>query len=498
MTDIMPRKTTRRRGDPLDDDRRMRPYDKKDEESVLQHASLLSGKRLRDFVTTGEIVEGGVNTKGIFGQVVEEHYFLLENNSSPLPDFKDIGIELKVTPMKVKGDGYVSKERLVLGIINYDEVPERGFRIFEDKDSRILILFYLWEENKDIYDYEFLKVVDWRPSPEEMRMIRDDWTVIEGYIMRGEAHLLSERHTKVLAACTKGAGHGRDLRTQPFSSELAKQRALSLKASFMTTLFNTSIDIGGFSMGGGDADSISLFHGDWAEEETFEEHVLAYYDPFVGMTCSEIEESLGVELNGGSKQYYYTLSLAMAGVSGKKHAKELEQADITVKTVRIRTNGKPKESMSFPYIRFDEMVEQTWEESDLHGQLDHEFFSPVFSFTDEDTSRQGRKDLVFEGAFFWSMSDNDFIIAEQVWEETKAKVLAWDFDHFVKASDDRIVHIRPHARDSDDMATYCGRKVKKVSFWLNDSYIRKVVDENLGRRRRGTPRASVGHLRGPS
>ena len=140
--------------------------------------------------------------------------------------------------MKKTSKGLVSKERLILGIINYDEVPTRHFDIFLDKDSHILIVFYLWEENTDIYDYEFLKVVDWEPTPEELRMIREDWSVIEGYVMRREAHLLSERHTKYLAACTKGVGHGKDMRSQPFSLEPAKQRALSFKASFMTELYH--------------------------------------------------------------------------------------------------------------------------------------------------------------------------------------------------------------------------------------------------------------------
>ncbi len=452
-------------------------YDKSDLKSILFHASKLTDKTLRDFISNGDEIIGGTNTKGRFGQIVESGYFQIENNSSPLPDFQDAGIELKVTPIKKIDSGLVSKERLILGIINYDDVPKRHFNIFLDKDSHILIVFYLWSEDTDIYDYRFLKVVDWRPTEEELRIIREDWDVIEGYVMRGEAHLLSERHTKYLAACTKGTGHGKDLRTQPFSSELAKQRALSFKASFMTDLFHSHPDINDV-LSIDDSDSKAIAEN-WSEKVTFEDYVIGLYQPFVGRTCAEIESMLRIELNSDSKQYYYTLSLAMAGVLGKKHIREFEQAGILVKTIRIKTDGKSKESMSFPHIRYDDMVTQSWEESDFYSQLDHEFFSPVFEFTSKDTNSQGRKELRFKGAFFWTLSDKEFEIVHEVWEDTKSKVLAKDFDHFVKMTDNRISHIRPHGRNSQDLAIYDGEPVKKLAFWLNGTYIEDVVRKNL-------------------
>ena len=454
------------------------PYDKTDEKSILLHAAKLTGNSLNGLIEFGEHIVGGVNTKGYFGQIVEEGYFFIENNSSPLPDFQDAGIELKVTPMKKTSKGLVSKERLILGIINYDEVPTRHFDIFLDKDSHILIVFYLWEENTDIYDYEFLKVVDWKPTPEELRMIREDWSVIEGYVMRGEAHLLSERHTKYLAACTKGAGHGKDMRSQPFSLEPAKQRALSFKASFMTELYHSHADINETLAAIINDDTTSILHGNWSPEETFEEHVVNYYSRFKGMTCREIESALDISIDDGSKQYYSTLSLAMAGVIGKKHIKEFEEAGILFKTIRTYKNGKPKESMSFPYIRFDGLVEQDWEDSDFFDQLDHEFFSTVFSFTDNPKS-QSRKDLVFKGAFFWTIPDEDMPVIESVWSDTKSKVLKNDFDNFIGMSGNPIAHVRPHARDSSDLAMYKGRKVKKLSFWLKDTYIQDTINKHL-------------------
>jgi len=117
--------------------------------------------------------------------------------------------------------------------------------------------------------------------------------------------------------------------------------------------------------------------------------------------------------------------------------------------------------------------------SDFFSQLDHKFFSPVFSFTTKGVNNQSRKDLVFKGAFFWTIPDEDFPAIGEVWEDTKSKVLNGDFDHFVKISEHPIAHIRPHARDSSDMADYHGRKVKKVSFWLKDSHIQGMIENNM-------------------
>ena len=107
-------------------------------------------------------------------------------------------------------------------------------------------------------------------------MIREDWDIIEGYVMRGEAHLLSERHTKYLTANTKGVGHGRDLRSQPFSDVPAKQRALSFKASFMTSLYHTHKDINDLMKTIEPTDIASILHGEWSDDETFEEHIVRY------------------------------------------------------------------------------------------------------------------------------------------------------------------------------------------------------------------------------
>lgn len=59
-------------------------------------------------------------------------------------------------------------------------------------------------------------------------------------VRAGRAHELSEGDTLYLAACTKGA-NASSVRQQPFSTIPAKQRAYSLKSSYMTQILRNYI-----------------------------------------------------------------------------------------------------------------------------------------------------------------------------------------------------------------------------------------------------------------
>lgn len=454
------------------------PYDDNDEVSIINFAGLLTGSTLDECLDIESDIIGGSTTKGSFGQMIESEYFHIRNNSEAVPDFDKVGMELKVTPM-VRGEKgeLKSKERLVLGIMDYNKVPEMGFRTFSDKNSHLLIIFYEWRRDMPIGRYKILKVVDWRPSESELRIIREDWETINGFIMSGNAHNLSERHTKVLAASTKGMGHGRDMRTQPFSDIPAKQRSLSFKASFMTTLYKTYPDVGGG--GRRDVHYGSLIGGEWGEDIPFSEFVLRKFDRFRGRTCRDIERALGVELSDTSYQYHSMLTMAILDVVGKKHVKELEEANIKMKTIRIKRNGTPKESMSFPAFDPDTLTEQTWESSDLLEQIDREFLFPVFGFQTDRPENEARKDLVLLGAFLWYIPDDDLDVVRKVWEDTQAKVREGRRD-FVRMSDGRISHVRPH--DRRKVYDEFGNDITKRSFWFNSEYIKGVVRDGLEKR----------------
>lgn len=159
-------------------------YDKADRASILGHAAKLTGHMLSDFSELN-MDAAPAHVKGYFGQALETFYFEIENNSSPLPDFPEAGIELKSTPLKNTRKGLVSKERLVLGIIDYMKVTHEGswHDVFERKNGDLLIVFYRYEPDVPFYHFEIVKVVEWTFPEEDLRIMKEDWSKIEEYIL---------------------------------------------------------------------------------------------------------------------------------------------------------------------------------------------------------------------------------------------------------------------------------------------------------------------------
>ena len=87
--------------------------------------------------------------------------------------------------------------------------------------------------------------------------------------------------------------------------------------------------------------------------------------------------------------------------------------------------------------------------------------------------------MTFKGSFFWIVPDEDLDVIKDVWEDTKSKVIEERFDEFIKSSDGRISHVRPHGRNSKDTYPYKGTDYVKKGFWLNMSYLRDVIYREL-------------------
>ena len=222
-----------------------KPYDEMDKESVLEYAKQLEGKTLRELLSEETIEnmkreEGG--NKGRYGQKIEKYYFGYELNSDTSADFA-CGLELKATPLKRLKNGNLSpKERLVCNIINYETIIDETWESssFLEKNAEILLLRYIDPMDKSVnqLDYQIVDVQIHRifDNLEDKKQFEADWNFIVNKIKSGQAHNLSEGDTKFLGACTKGSTALKSLRSQPNSSEPAKQRAFSFKTQYMREL----------------------------------------------------------------------------------------------------------------------------------------------------------------------------------------------------------------------------------------------------------------------
>jgi len=246
------------------------------------------------------------------------------------------------------------------------------------------------------------------------------------------------------------------MRRQPNSMNLAPQRAFSLKQTYVNKMWSASSD----------AERLIKKLSDWSDDLSFEEVILRRFEPFKGMYSDDIEKLLGIKLNNKAKGYHADLARRMMGVKGKK-IEEFENANVDMKTMRLRKDGVPKEDMVFKSFDYMRLVETDWEGSEIYQHLNRRFFFPIFRID------EGR--TYFEKAMFWSISENDLLEVKKVWEETVRRVKAGRND-LPRSSENPVSHIRPHARNSNDRApTPCGTMEVKKAFWLNKKFIANQI-----------------------
>jgi len=437
-------------------------YNENDPKSIEKYAKRLLNKSLSQiiFTSNGKVREdrsvyGG---KGQLGQLVEKYYFLKNPNSSAEPDFAKAGVELKTSPLKKTKSGFKSKERLVMNVINFHKaIKEERFYLssFWRKNKLLLLMLYLWEEGMNPLDYIFKIIRLWEFPEEDLKIIRDDWKQITKMIKEGRAHELSERFTLYLGACPKGATK-KSMRKQPFGPP-AMQRAFALKSKYINMIVQRSL-------GKKPKSAPAVSFSDYNKDENFEEVIIRKISIFYGIVEKDLKNRLRVKYSPTAKHRYYLLAKAMLGVSADK-IEEFEKADIAVKAIRLKKNGKLKESVSFKQIKFKEIVNQTWQESDFYNELNRRFFFIVFK-------ENKNSEMEFFKALFWSIPESDFEEVKEVWKDTKKKINIGEYDDFVRISDERVAHVRPKAMNIKDvMETPQGNFEKKKCFWLNASYI---------------------------
>lgn len=454
-------------------------YNPKDKKSVIDYAKLLKGKTLRQ-ICDPLVLEHNYTGKGNFGQILEKFYFGYNPNSDSEPDFAIAGLELKSTPLKqLQNKEYRSKERLVLNIINYLEVVNQDFETssFWKKNANILLIFYLHQAGYDILDYLIKLVDEWNFPKKDLEIIKKDWQLIKLKIVDGKAHELSEGDTFYLGACTKG-GKGGNLRQQPNSKIQAKQRAYSLKQGYVNHII-ASIANEPLAVYGKLIPSVTI-----ARKKTIEEIVISKFKPYYNKTVNKIIKKVGVKLNLKSKSIYADLTKAILGIELDKEIEEFEKAEIIVKTVRLKENNLPKEDISFPNFKYEEIVNEEWEDSNFKDILEHKFLFVFYQFESEQ--------LVLRKVKFWNMPYEAIIEAEKVWEETKKIVSKGKivrevkdgirYTNFPNKSFNSVSHVRPHATNAAD--TYPlptkdkltkAKEYTKHCFWLNNTYVRDEI-----------------------
>ncbi|MCL2605712.1 MAG: restriction endonuclease [Coriobacteriia bacterium] len=458
-------------------------YDPSSADDIVYYALNLQGSTLRKELEIPKDVKFERKGKGGFGESVEYYYFGYEPNSKQAPDFEEVGIELKVTPLKViRGDKEVPKERLVITMINYMTVVEERFETSSlyQKINKVLLMHYLHDDETDPFDYQFRLVHLWSVPAEDYPTIKEDWEFIVNKIRDGLAHELSGGDTNYLEATTKAADSS-VTREQPFSTIPAKPRAFALKSSYMRMVVDKAKDMQSITR---DEDQTELGLDQLVKSSTKQ---------YIGMIDKDLCKLLGVDYDPSNKSLWVNLTYRMLGITNNRSS-EFMKANITVRSIRKELNGRIVESLSLTPFEFKDLASESWDDSELNSYLSEtRFLFAVY--------KSHGNYYKFAGCSFWNMPTT--LLDKTVragWEEIQGTVVSgvqftktvlnsgkfFYKNNLPKKSDNPVIHIRPHAqraaylfadgteignvqRDASELPD--GQWMTKQSFWLNNEFI---------------------------
>ena len=259
---------------------------------------------------------------------------------------------------------------------------------------------------------------------------------------------------------------------------MAMSRAFSLKTTYVNRIIKRLVN-------NSDDNLFSSLTKEELTSSSIEQAFIRRAEEFKGKSVHEICEHFSEEyFNMSSYSVYSKITKFILG-SSNNIPLELVQADIKVKTIRLKSNGVPKEAISFPSFKYADIIQESWSESILFELLDSKkFLFSIFVIEDDE--------IKFKGIKFWSMPSADIHMCKRVWEHTKNIIERGQvvrkltsskrYTNFTKSSDGLKIHVRPHTRNAQDTYPLPVRdkltgldEYTKHSFWLNQHYLSEVL-----------------------
>tara|TARA_B100000767_G_scaffold275195_1_gene310954 strand:+ start:1538 stop:2989 length:1452 start_codon:yes stop_codon:yes gene_type:complete len=467
------------------------PYNPNDLSSVLEYTKKLEGNTLRK-LTKGNL-DSAKKNKGGIGQLTEELYFFLKNNNSPEPDFVNLQLELKTGGLKptssrdrhenISGK-WKAKEALSLSSINYNNIVQEEFFLssFIKKNKNILLIFHKYEKLHPldleikltgIFSYDSLSEVD-------KQIIKHDWELMKSKTLDGKAHEFSRGDFEYLELVTSGISSS--FTTQPCSDVKTRTRKYSFKSGFMHSVVA--------SLGSEKPAQKSLFRKR-ENRIILAEKITNKFKPYIGMDIDLIASSLSVTIED-CKHAFSILSKRLVkaifdvpdNINVEQYIEEFSKAEITIKTIRISGNNLPKEHVSFPAFKYENIIQQSWDDSEFKNHIDKKFIFIFFKESDES--------FVLDKAVYWNMSSEHINEAQKAWEETKQLIKdgrivkeiknGRRYTYFPDSKSNAVSHVRPHARDAQDTYNLPVKDIHtgwdeytKHCFWLNREFVRDYI-----------------------
>jgi len=451
-------------------------YDPENVDSIIAYAQKLIDTSLSklDLYDSKMLLEERLG-KGGFGNLLEEVYFHVRNNSDSEPDIPESGIEIKSgqlkTVMRHKKLVRVFKERIKISMIDYnksfsaDSLQESS--LWRKMDRILLILFLLDSRNRIDQTCVSADLLGW--EEDDIHQMSEDWRLIKDKATNGRADSLSEGDTWYLGAATAGANS--TIRRDAPGGIKAKVRAFSLKPAFLNYKLGLSPRPKG--------PKIIL---PTPPNMTLDDYILDNLKGYFGQSIDDIARSIGRSpmLFSTAKDINSKLTRALLeqivsvrtpNINGD--FQQFRKGGVIEKTISLEPTGRLKESVSFPAFDWFELNEESvWEDSQLYEILSRKFFFTVLMKVEDSFP-------LLIGSFFWNMPSTDIETMKAVWLKTKENIQRGIYDNISKL-DNPVGHVRPHANDlRDTKPTPHGTHVMKRSFWLNNDYVLKIAKREL-------------------
>ena len=216
----------------------MAPLPPLSELELLQRANELAGLTLEELANAANqsVPENLKRDKGWVGQLLEWHLGA-SAGSKPLPDFVDLGIELKTIPISYSGKPLETTFVCVAPLTGVHGLTWKDSHI-RNKLARVLWIPVQGEREIPIGDRRIGSPLLWSPSEDEEAQLKQDWEELMDLIVLGDADKITAKHGEVLQLRPKAANsralteaygeEGQQIKTLP--------RGFYLKTNFTSLL----------------------------------------------------------------------------------------------------------------------------------------------------------------------------------------------------------------------------------------------------------------------
>ncbi|WP_413825862.1 Sau3AI family type II restriction endonuclease [Methanobrevibacter sp. UBA337] len=450
-------------------------------DELLKKTETIKGKCINDIIKDENVLDGRKTLKkrkGFLGDLIETEFYQYPNNNVSEADFDKLGIELKTSGLKINKNGSISaKERLVLTMINYFDITDETFETSHllEKNEKILILWYVYDKNKDIKDFKFVEYLLYSIYQDEI-VIRNDYEIIQGKVINGLAHELSEGDTTYLGACTKST-KGSNRTQQPFLDYDVKPRAFCLKQKYMTSLIR-------------DYYGNNLKHKR-PKYNSVINYVYHKLETYFGKTQLEIAKDLGLKFDKVPKNLNKMISDRLIGKDN-----ELNQQDsifmnsvYLIKNCPVQEDYWPLERMTFPTFKFGDF-DKNWEESYWKSYFE-QLTMIIICFEGNRISKNGER--ILKSVKKVSFTNKDLLSIEKAFNCIKNAINQYNSDIVKKDLEDyvkllptpkkfknQIIEIVPKASKGKNSYynLFTGEKSTKTSFALTKPFLYKKFTQH--------------------